>query len=226
MASFPGLPRDLPAYLADLAANNSRDWFEAHREPYKTLWLGPGLDLVAALAPLAAEMEPPLKAVPKLNGSLRRINRDTRFAADKRPYEPHLHLILSTGTAFNRAPGFHIVLSPQGLGWGAGVWGLEPAALARMRRRICDAPDRTRLLKAIDAAATTGSRLDEPDLVRVPAGFTAEPAWAHLLRRHHMVLRTQEPLPMPAWLFTPEAPDRFAGLAQAHLPLLAWLASD
>ncbi|MBN8631267.1 MAG: DUF2461 domain-containing protein [Rhodobacterales bacterium] len=221
--AYAGVKPETFDYLRALASNNTRDWFEAHRAEYETDWLGAGLDLIAALAPACAGMQPRLLAVPKLNQSLRRINRDTRFSKDKTPYEPWLHLILSTGPAFNKVPGMHIVLRPDGLGYGAGHYGLEPGALDRMRQRICDPVSRTRLLDALAVAGATGSQLDPPDLARVPKGYAADPDWDHLLRRKGLIVRTQSDRPVPDWLATPEAVPQLAKIVRAHLPLLDWL---
>lgn len=220
---YPGLPRESLAYLTDLAAHNNRDWFESHRTEYEAYWLKAGLDLAAALAPLCEAMTPRLLAVPRLNHSLRRIHRDTRFARDKTPYQPWLHLILSTGPQFNKVPGMHLVLTPTGLGYGAGVYALEHEALDRMRRRMCDPADRARLMQALGAAGAVQSQIDPPDLARVPRGFDAAPDWDHLLRRKNLIVRTQSDLPVPDWLFTPGAPEHLAAITQAHLPLLSWL---
>ncbi|MCY1125656.1 DUF2461 domain-containing protein [Frigidibacter sp. RF13] len=220
---YSGLPRETLAFLCDLRDNNDRTWFEAHRREYEQDWLAAGLDLIAALAPLCERMDPRLLAVPKLNQSLRRIHRDTRFSKDKSPYQPWLHLILSTGPEFNKVPGMHIVLTPGGLGYGAGHYGLDPAALERMRARICDAKDRGALLSALDEAEKVGSTLDTPDLARTPKGYQTAPDWDHLLRRKSLIARTQANSVPPDWLFTPDAPERLAKIARAHLPLLAWL---
>lgn len=221
--TYPGLHQATFDYLRALAAENTRDWFEAHRVEYEAHWLKAGLDLIATLGPACAAMTPRLLAVPKLNQSLRRINRDTRFSRDKTPYQPWLHLILSTGLPFNKVPEMHIVLTPEGLGYGAGNYGLEPAALDRMRGRICDFADRARLLAALEVAATVQSTLDPPDLARVPKGHAADPSWDHLLRRKGLIVRTQSNAPPPDWLFTSEAPERLVGIISAHLPLLDWL---
>ena len=220
---YAGLGQGTFAYLRALAAHNEREWFEAHRADYEAHWLQAGLDLIAELAPLCQAMELRLLAVPKLNQSLRRINRDTRFSKDKTPYQPRLHLILSTGPAFNKVPGMHIVLSPVGLGYGAGHYGLEPEALDRMRARICDPGQRETLLAALDATRAEGSEIDPPDLTRVPKGYDPAPEWDHLLRRKGMIVRTQADQPPPDWLFTPDAPEQLARITRAHLPLLDWL---
>jgi uncharacterized protein (TIGR02453 family) len=221
--SYAGLPRATFDFIAALEHNNTRAWFEAHRADYEAHWLAAGLDLIAALAPLCDRMAPRLLAVPKLNQSLRRIHRDTRFSKDKSPYQPWLHLILSTGPEFNKVPGMHILLTPAGLGYGAGQYGLEPAALDRMRTRICDPAGRRALLAALDQAAEVGSTLDAPDLARTPKGYEAQPDWDHLLRRKSLIARTRTSLPPPGWLFTAAAPERLAAIARAHLPLLGWL---
>jgi uncharacterized protein (TIGR02453 family) len=220
---YPGVSRATFDFLRELSAHNNRDWFEAHRADYDAYWLKAGLDLVAALGPFCDRMAPRLLAVPKLNQSLRRIHRDTRFSKDKTPYQPWLHVILSTGPAFNKVPAMHLVLTPEGLGYGAGQYGLEPEALDRMRHRICNPTDRGRLVAALEQAGTAQSRLDPPDMARVPKGYAPDPDWDHLLRRKSLIVRTQGDLPAPDWLFGPEAPERLAAITRAHLPLLGWL---
>jgi len=221
--TYAGVRPETFTFLRSLAANNTRDWFEANRGDYDLHWLEAGLDLIAALAPHCIQMEPRLLAVPKLNQSLRRIHRDTRFSRDKTPYQPGMHLILSTGPAFNKVPGMHIVLSPDGLSYGAGHYGLAPEALDRMRHRMCDTGDRGRLQAALDVAKTVGSDLDPADLARVPKGHVADPSWDHLLRRKGLIVRTQTARPVPEWLMSSDAGAGLAGLIRAHLPLLGWL---
>ena len=128
-------------YLKDLEANNEKDWFEANRDRYEGDWKDAALDFIADISGRMAALDPPLQAAPKLNGSLRRINRDVRFSKDKSPYAPRLHIVFWTGGHPNRSPGMHFVLSPDGVGYGAGQWGIEPAALSVFRKRIVDKAD-------------------------------------------------------------------------------------
>ncbi len=163
--TFNGFSDETFAFLRDLQANNTKEWFDANRDRYEAIWKGEAQDLIAALSGPMSRLDPPLKAVPRLNGSLRRINRDVRFSKDKSPYSPRLHLIFWTGEHPNKSPGMHLVLHPDGIGYGAGAWGYEPAALKRLRKRISDPKDRAVLLKAIAAAQAVGSEFGEPDLV-------------------------------------------------------------
>lgn len=219
--TYPGFPRATPAFLAGLAANNRKDWFDAHRADYERDWKAAGLDLAAALGPFCAAAMPRLNAEPRIGGALRRIHRDTRFSKDKRPYEPHLHLAFTLAGGAAHA-GFHFVVEPEAIGFGAGEWALDPARLARFRDRVADPAAREALLAAAQEAEAVGCGWDAPDLKRLPAGLTAEAEWEHLLRRKSVILRGTRPL--PGWLFTPEAVPQIEALAAAHLPLLAWLA--
>lgn len=219
--AYPGIPPVTPRFLADLAANNSRDWFEANRGRYEAEWRDPGRALVEALQDFCARATPRLEAAPKVGGALRRLHRDIRFSADKRPYAPMLHVVLSPRGA-GRHTGFHLVLHPDRLGFGAGRYGLAPDDLARFRARVSDPADRARLLAAAAAARGAGAEWEAPDLRRLPRGHAADGDWAHLLMRKSVILRGETP-GLPDWLHTPRALPEIERLAEAHLPLLRWL---
>lgn len=225
MTAHPGLDRQTPAYLAALAANNRKDWFEAHRADYETHWRDAGLRLIEALRPFCRSASPRLEAVPRIGGGLKRIHRDIRFSPDKAPYAPMLHLVLRLSGGAKRHAGFHVVLHADSLGFGAGEYGLEPKALARFRERVADPVQRQRLIRAAKTAEKAGSAWDQPDLKRRPRGFEAEADWEHLLRRKSVILRGQT-RPAPDWLFGEGALAGIEALATAHLPLLAWLAEQ
>ncbi len=212
--------RETITFLQGLEANNSRNWFEAHRAEYERHWLGAGLDLIAALSAPCAEVG--LLAVPKLNASLRRIHRDVRFSRDKRPYEPRLHVILSAGLAFNRAPGVHLVIGPRGIGYGAGTYGLEPAALERFRRLVCEPAGRAGFEAVLARAEEVGAVLDPPDLARVPKGFEAAP-WDSYLRRKSVIVRTPQERPIAGAMVGPGATDEWMAVVGALAPLAHWL---
>lgn len=225
MAEFDGIPKESFAFLSELQSNNSKDWFDQNRDRYDQYWKAPAFALIEALRPHLADLPLPLKAEARINGSLRRINRDVRFSKDKSPYSPQLHMAFWSGTHPGRSPGLHIVLHPATLGYGAGVYGVEPAALKTLRDRISDAGERADLIAALGQGQTVGCTLDAPDLVNLPKGYTDQTGdWTHLLRRKAFILRTQGDVPVPEWLSGPPAVDQIIGLARALNPFLAWLA--
>ncbi len=220
---FSGFPRETFQFLSDLRQNNSRGWFEANRARYDSSWKIPALDLIAALAAPMAALDPPLKAEARLNGSLRRINRDVRFSRDKSPYKARLHMIFWSGSHPNRSPTMHFVLNPDGLGYGAGVFGLAPADLQSIRDRIVDRAERQRLLAAVAQATAAGCSFGAPDLARLPKGYDASGDWEHLLRRKSLVMRTMQDNSIPAWIFTGDCADQLMAITRHLMPLIRWL---
>ena len=220
---FAGFTADSFEFLSDLAANNSRDWFEANRARYETTWKTPALDLIDALAEPMSKLDPPLKAEARINGSLRRINRDVRFSKDKSPYNARMHLIFWAGSHPNRSAAFHFVLSPNGIGYGAGVFGLDAAALKAIRNRIINPVERANLLQAIDRGEKSHCAFETPELKRLPAGFSGNENWEHLLRRKVFVMRTLHDIPTPEWMFDTRSADEVYKIANGLTPLIRWL---
>ncbi|MCB2137743.1 MAG: DUF2461 domain-containing protein [Rhodobacteraceae bacterium] len=223
MTAFSGFSPETFTYLGDLRDNNKRSWFEANRDRYETDWKMPGLAFVEAIASGVRSLDPPLKAEAALNGSLRRINRDTRFSADKTPYEPKMHIVFWAGAHPNRSPGVHVVLRPEGIGYGVGHWALDAESLQRYRERVLDDRDRALLIAALKEAEGVGCFMDEPHLKRVPTGYSGDPGWDYLLRYKGIVARTMDGAIMPEWIGTARAVDEVLARARHLSPLVAWL---
>ena len=214
--------KDTFAFLADLEANNTKEWFEANRVRYETHWKTAALDFIAEVSAEMSRLDPPLEARPKLNGSLRRINRDVRFSKDKSPYNARLHMIFWSGDHPNRSPGLHVVLQSGGIGYGAGQFGLESAALKAMRGRIVG-PEGEDLIAALKAARAVECRMGAPDLARLPKGFEAEGERAELLRYKAIVARTFDYLDSAEEICGRSGADWLAKKADALMPLIRWL---
>ena len=83
-STFSGFRAEAIDFLADLAANNEREWFNPRKAEYERLLKEPFEALVSALAERLEARQIPLQADPKR--SIFRIYRDTRFSKDKSPY--------------------------------------------------------------------------------------------------------------------------------------------
>ncbi len=209
-------------FLSDLEANNDKAWFEDNRAAYKAHWKAPALDFIAEVSAEMTALDPALRAEPKLNGSLRRINRDVRFSKDKSPYNARLHLVFWAGDHPNRSPGVHFVLAPDGVGYGAGQWGIDPKALGALRNRIVTS-DGEALEQALKAAEQIGCRMDAPDLVRVPKGFDVDRPRSDLLRYKGFVARTHDNPAAKSKIIGAGAKVWVLEVTQTLLPLVRWL---
>jgi uncharacterized protein (TIGR02453 family) len=139
---FQGFPSETLRFLAQLARNNNRDWFAAHKADYEEHVLDPSLAFIGAMRTPLAKVSPLLEAVPKkTGGSLMRIHRDTRFSKDKTPYKTNvgIHFRHATGCDVH-APGCYVHIQPGECFLGVGTWHPSPPSLAKIRRRIADEP--------------------------------------------------------------------------------------
>lgn len=222
--SFAGFPREGFAFLAELATDNTRAFFDAHRETYEAALLEPAKAFVTALGELLRErVSPAIRAEPRVNGSILRINRDTRFANDKRPYKDHLDLWFWEGDAPSRErPGLSVRLRPATVVLSAGIHRLEPAVLAAYRHAVDDERSGEGLETAIEDALTLrGVKLGGAAYKRVPRGYDADHPRAELLRHGALYVGGEWKLPRAASGpgFVGWAADRLEQMA----PVERWL---
>jgi uncharacterized protein (TIGR02453 family) len=127
---FSGFPPEAFRFFRDLAKNNNRDWFQAHKDVYERACREPMKALMAAI-------DPPFGA-----GWLSRINNDMRFNRDRPPYKTRVE---------GGVKGLYMSVGAQGMYVGTGMYKPEPAALRQLRQAIA-ADVSGRKLQAIVAA--------------------------------------------------------------------------
>ena len=179
------------AFLEDLASNNSKDWFDDNRARYDAEWKAAAEDLVIMFTEEMAALTPTHQAIPKVNKSIRRINRDVRFSKDKSPYDPKMHLVFWTGDHPTRSPAIHIVLHPDHVGMGAGHWAMGAAELDRYRAAVAG-PAGDELAEIAAQCAEAGFDLSEESLKRVPPGCEVAPERETFLKRKGLVILTRD----------------------------------
>ena len=217
---FTGFPSETFAFLKGLAKNNRKDWFEDHREDYENFHLAPAKAFVEAISPGLKKISKNVNAEARVNGSIFRINRDVRFAKDKRPYKTTLDLWFWEGEKRGwEAPGFYLRLMPDGFMAGAGLHSFSPGQLKRYRAAVLDVKAGAALLKCVQKL--DGLKLGEATRKIVPRGLPADhPRRAFLLLDG--LFCTHE-APLPKTVHTAKFVDLCLGIfAQAH-PLSLWL---
>lgn len=219
--TYPGLPADALAFLSDLAANNSRDWFQAHRDRYERSLLAPARALVEALGPHLRPFAPDVVADSRINRSLFRLNRDTRFSRNKDPYKTNLGLWFWEGPGKRMTcPGFYLQVEPNRLMLAAGLYVIPKELLPRYRDTIAHQPHRAEALQdALDRIQSRGYGISGDALKRTPRGYPKDHPHADLLKRKGIVASIDF-TPPPDLLHTPDVvpwcAEHFAAMAPLH----------
>lgn len=182
---FTGFSAEGLQFMRDLAANNTREWFEARKPAYIDTVQTPAVALVAALGARLQDLVPDVTVDTRTNGSgnLMRLHRDTRFSADKSPYKTHVPMMFPVGGKKMDSPGFGLQITLDGVDCMAGVFGFDKGALARYRDAVAGDEHGPALVKAVDAVRKAGPyTLDGESFKRVPSGYDPDHPRAEWLR--------------------------------------------
>ena len=159
--AFTGFPREATEFFRDLARNNNREWFQAHKEIYERACRDPLKALAGELDPMGATR-------------ISRINRDMRFSRDGAPYRTHI----AAGVR-----GTYINLSAEGLWVGTGMYKPEPAVLQRLRAAIDAEKPGRELARIVGVLRRKGYDVGTHDSVNsAPRGFASDHPRIELLR--------------------------------------------
>ncbi len=121
-------------FLADLAKNNNREWFQKNKPRYEEAKkeLESFLDLVI---PAISKFDPGIKFVaPK--DCIFRIFRDVRFSKDKSPYKTNMGAWITAGGRKSSGPGFYIHLQPGESFLAGGIHMPDPENMKKIRQEI------------------------------------------------------------------------------------------
>jgi len=98
------------AYLGDIAANNSREWFHEHREEYDAVRRD-FEDGVQRMICRIAQDDPSVAHI-TVKDATYRFYRDTRFSPDKSPYKRHFGAYIAAHGKKSLHGGYYIHLEP------------------------------------------------------------------------------------------------------------------
>lgn len=162
LAVFAGFPRESIEFFKQLAANNNRDWFRAHKEVYERACRAPMQALVAELQPKFGKAK------------ISRINRDVRFSRSRAPYKAYVAAGLG---------GHYISVSAEGLYVGAGFRRPNPVFLRRLRAAIDDSTAGRRLDAILRSLRLKGYEVSSHEtLSSTPRGYAPDHPRIELLQ--------------------------------------------
>lgn len=127
-------------FFRDLQANNSREWFTAHKPRYEAHVKQPFYDFVERVIDGIREYEPDIPQTAK--DAVFRLHRDTRFSKDKTPYKTQLGASISkAGKKAMGYPGFYLEFGANGAWFGGGSYMPDKEAIETIREVIADHSD-------------------------------------------------------------------------------------
>jgi uncharacterized protein (TIGR02453 family) len=202
---FSGWPIEAVEFYEGLQADNSKVFWQAHKDVYERCVRAPMEQL---LAELADEFGP---------GKLFRPYRDVRFSADKTPYKTNCAATLGRG--IGQA---YLSFSADGLSVGGGLYMPDPAALQRYRTAVDREKPGTELARIVDDLHKDGYQTMAHEVLKTtPKGFPKDHPRIELLRYKGVAMMKE--WPVGAWLGTAKAKDKVVSALRAGVPLNEWL---
>ena len=205
VSQFEGFPVAALDFYDDLEMDNTKSFWEAHKQ----IWVD------AVKAPMTALTD----ALADEFGSAKifRPYRDVRFAADKTPYKTHQGAFVRVG----EATGWYLQIGAPGVMVGGGFYHADGAALRRVRTAIDEERRGTELEKLIKSLTRKGFTLGGDTLKTAPRGYDAEHPRIELLRHKSLVMRSDygfEP-----FIHTGKLLDRVRKDWRSLRPLIEWV---
>lgn len=220
---FTGFTKETVRFFTGLRKNNNREWFDENRGIYNEHVMEPAKAFVLAMGEKLRVIAPRIIAVPRVNKSIFRLNRDTRFTLDPSPYKTNLGIYFwEGGPTRMEASGFYFHLEPPIIMLGGGFYMFPDPFVERFRRAAVD-PKRGRELSKIiaDIENLAGWSIGGQHYKRVPAGFDPKHPNAGLLK--HRGLYAGLETAIPGEFYSAKLVDYCFERYQPLVPLHRWL---
>lgn len=121
-------------FLFENRLQDSKDWFEAHKDTYRQLVLEPLQALVQELNPFMLQIDKHFVTEPRVDRTICRIRRDTRYSHDKSLYRDNMWIIYKRGKMHGTdLPGFYFELSGEGFFYGCGFYSASTSYMTELR---------------------------------------------------------------------------------------------
>jgi uncharacterized protein (TIGR02453 family) len=202
---FTGFSEAALDFYDDLEMDNTKTFWEAHKEIYLESVKAPMIALTAALEPEFGQVK------------VFRPFRDVRFAKDKTPYKTNQGAFVGVGPAC----GWYVEIAARGVRTGAGFYDAGAAALGRIRASIADDATGKQLQRILAKLAKAGFTVDGDRLKTAPRGYDADHPRIELLR--HRSLTVAKDYGFEPIVHTPELLDAVRADWKAARPLVEWV---
>lgn len=129
------LKKETLKFIKDVAENNNREWFAENKARYEEAKLDV-LNLVSAIIPELAKVDPLISGETDPKKSLMRIYRDVRFSKNKDPYKNNFGIWFSSKSKGGNEPGYYLHIQPGRSFIAGGYWMPEAPHVKLIRQEI------------------------------------------------------------------------------------------
>lgn len=221
-SNFVGFPRDCVSFLEELAVNNNKAWFTQNKSRFNDSVMAPARDFVYEMDERLKEIAPRIHADPRIDKSIFRPYRDTRFSKDKSPYKVHLGIFLWEGARPKMdCPGFYFHLEPPNILLGVGIHCFSKPLMEAYREAAVDDAHGKSLKKAVEEVKQKGYDIGVKGYKRTPRGYDSAHPNADLLL--HNGLTAAYASPIPDQLYSREIVDYCFERFEQMAPIEKWL---
>jgi len=174
---FNGFKKALE-FLESIRKNNSKEYFEAHRDEYEQYILNPSKAFVVEMGEHLMALEPTVDAEPKINKSLFKMYRDIRrMGENKEPMKSKIGIIFPQGGWSGcrlQKSSFYLHFSPDELFVAVGVRWFNKPMLDAYREYIGDEKRRVALDETLKKINALGYSIMGREYKKYPKGFTPQ----------------------------------------------------
>ncbi len=207
---FAGFPRELFTFLEGLEADNSKTYWDDHKQTWEVSVRQP-------VEAIMADLEPEF-------GPLRtfRPNRDVRFSKDKSPYKTWVGVTTSERSV--GGIGCFLRLEASGMRLACGSMVMAPDQIERFRARIDDVVSGAEFEEMVAHLGAAGLPVGpgrQPPLKRTPAGYAKDHPREEILRwKGAVVVKEYE---LADWMHKPAAVRKIREVWSGAAPLTEWI---
>lgn len=196
-SEFSGFQKECAKFYNNLSKNNNTSWFKEHKNDFEEYVIKPARSFIFEMGERLLTIAPGINADPRINRSLFRINRDTRFSKDKTPYKTHLAIWFWEGSGKRmESSGYYFHLEAEKLMLGVGIYCFPGQLLNKFREYVVHKKHGPAIAKAIEKVTTRGPyTIGGKHYKRIPRGFDPDHKNSSLLLHNGLYAGVETEIP-------------------------------
>lgn len=223
MNTFKGFSKNTLKFFKQLEINNSKQWFTEHKEEYEKYVKNLACEFVNDMGLKLNTLPGSFNAIPKINKSLFKLNRDVRFSKNKSPYKTNMGIWFWEGTGKRmECSGFYFHLENNKLMLGCGIYMFTKDMLKLYRDTISNKKQSNSLIKILNELTRKDYTLANEHYKKIPRGYEDVKENTNLLLFNGMHAMIE--IDLPDEFFSEKIIDYCLKHFKAMYPLHEWLA--